>query len=253
MCGSTALPSSGGNGGRPGKWIRATSLPPMRAQMKRLVTPKRLPPGRHSFSVMDHTAPKSTAAKRAAVNNELRLLQDNSDGNKTLLNWKSKKGDKSIAELNSKYVVEQTIHLRLCYRDWYRYSWISSSCTLNRTLCDKRGQKASWRAWAKPAKQRATDHRRVCVGPSIHHSISGNKVGGLLSDIWTGAAPDHYLDLVHIKVLDEERSEIIIMSVGLTWLFIVLILVLKGNITWTMKKEKKERNCVVFLSCLGNG
>lgn len=57
-------------------------MPPMRAQMKRLVTPKRFPPGRHSFSVMDHTAPKSTAAKRAAVNTELRLLQDNSDGNK---------------------------------------------------------------------------------------------------------------------------------------------------------------------------
>lgn len=88
LCRSTALPRSGGSGGRPGRWIRATSLPPMRAQMKRLVTPKRLPPGRHSFSVMDHTAPKSTAAKRAAVDTEFGLLQDNSGGNKTSAHWK---------------------------------------------------------------------------------------------------------------------------------------------------------------------
>lgn len=88
-CRATVLPRSGGNGGRPGRRIRATSLPPMRAQMKMLVMPKRLPPGRHSFSVMDHTAPKSTAAKRTAVNTEFRLLQDYSGGNKTSAHWKT--------------------------------------------------------------------------------------------------------------------------------------------------------------------
>lgn len=44
--------------------MRATSLPPMSEQMKRIVMPNRLPPGRHSSSVIDHTTPKSTAAKR---------------------------------------------------------------------------------------------------------------------------------------------------------------------------------------------
>lgn len=47
-----------------GRWTRATNLPPMSAQMKRIVMPNRLPPGRHSSSVIDHTTPKSTAAKR---------------------------------------------------------------------------------------------------------------------------------------------------------------------------------------------
>lgn len=82
---SSALPRSGGNDGRPGRRMRATSLPPMRAQMKRLVMPKRLPPGRHSSSVIDHTAPKSTAAKRAAVDTNIKLIMDNNEGILSLL------------------------------------------------------------------------------------------------------------------------------------------------------------------------
>lgn len=61
---SSALPRRGGNGGSLGRRMRATNFPPMSAQMKRIVMPNRLPPGRHSSSVMDHTTPKSTAAKR---------------------------------------------------------------------------------------------------------------------------------------------------------------------------------------------
>lgn len=70
------LPSRGGNGGRRGRRMRATNLPPTSAQMKRVVTPKRLPPGRHSFSVMDHTAPKRTATKRTEEDTNIRLLMD---------------------------------------------------------------------------------------------------------------------------------------------------------------------------------
>lgn len=53
-------------------------------------------------------------------------------------------------------------------------------------------------------EQGAADHWRVCVGASIHHRVSRNKIGGLLRDIWSGAAPYHHLDLVHIKVLEKE-------------------------------------------------
>ena len=45
-----------------GRRMRATSFPPVTAQIKSTVMPNRFPPGRHSFSVIDHTAAKSTAA-----------------------------------------------------------------------------------------------------------------------------------------------------------------------------------------------
>lgn len=50
--------------------MRDTNLPPVTAQMKSTVMPNRFPPGRHSFSVMDHTTPKSTPAKRTGENRE---------------------------------------------------------------------------------------------------------------------------------------------------------------------------------------
>lgn len=56
------IPSKGGNGGSFGKRMRPNSFPPATEQMKSVTIPKRFPPGRHSFSVMDHTTPKSTAA-----------------------------------------------------------------------------------------------------------------------------------------------------------------------------------------------
>lgn len=56
------IPSKGGNGGSFGKRMRPNSFPPATEQMKSVTMPKRFPPGRHSFSVMDHTTPKSTAA-----------------------------------------------------------------------------------------------------------------------------------------------------------------------------------------------
>lgn len=83
------------------------------------------------------------------------------------------------------------------------------------TFSNERGQKASWWTWAKPAEQRAADHWRVCVSASIHLRVSRNKVGGLLCDIWTGAAPHHHLDLVHVQVLEEEDQNM--EQVRLAW------------------------------------
>lgn len=57
-------------------------------------------------------------------------------------------------------------------------------------------------------KQGTADHWRVCVGACIHHRISRDKVGGLLCDIWTGAAPYHDLDLVHIQVLEKQDQKV---------------------------------------------
>lgn len=42
--------------------------------MKRVVTPNRFPPGRHSSSVMDHTTPKRTAAKRTEQDRKRQVL-----------------------------------------------------------------------------------------------------------------------------------------------------------------------------------
>ncbi len=72
------------------------------------------------------------------------------------------------------------------------------------TFSNERGQKASWWAWAKLAEQGAADHWWVCVGASIGHRVFGNKIGGLLRHIWSGAAPYNHLDLVHIQVLERE-------------------------------------------------
>ena len=72
------------------------------------------------------------------------------------------------------------------------------------TFGNEGSQKASWWTWAKSLEQRAADHWWVCVGACIHHRVSRNKIGGLLGDIWSGAAPYHHLDLVHIQVLERE-------------------------------------------------
>lgn len=45
-----------------GKCMRPNSFPPATEQINKVTMPKRFPPGRHSFSVMDQTTPKSTAA-----------------------------------------------------------------------------------------------------------------------------------------------------------------------------------------------
>lgn len=161
------LPSRGGNGGRRGRRMRATNLPPMSAQMKRVVTPKRLPPGRHSFSVMDHTAPKRTATKRTEEDTNIRLLMD-------------------------------PTHRRL-------EPELKNIPSL--TFGDERSQEASRRTRTESAKQGAAHHWWVGVGASIHHWVSGDKIGGLLCDIGTGAAPHYNLDLIHIQVLEISGQE----------------------------------------------
>lgn len=45
-----------------GKCMRPNSFPPATEKINKVTMPKRFPPGRHSFSVMDQTTPKSTAA-----------------------------------------------------------------------------------------------------------------------------------------------------------------------------------------------
>lgn len=144
--------------------MRDTNLPPMSEQMKRIVTPKRLPPGRHSSSVMDHTTPKRTAAKRT-----------DGDNNK---------------------------------KKQPRHRWLPSHLTNipPPTFGDEGSQKASRRARTESAKQGAAHHRRVGVGASIHHWVSGDKIGGLLCDVGTGATPHDNLDLIHVQVLEISRQ-----------------------------------------------
>ena len=55
-------PRSGGKGGSLGNRMCPTILPPATALMNTIVIPNMFPPGRHSFSVMDHNTPNSTAA-----------------------------------------------------------------------------------------------------------------------------------------------------------------------------------------------
>lgn len=135
--------------------------------MKSVVTPKRLPPGRHSSSVMDHTAPKRTAVKRTEEDANIRPLMN-------------------PTHLRPEPELDTTPPL---------------------TFGDERSQEASRRTWTEPAQQGAAHHRWVGVGASIHHWVSGNKIGGLLCDIGTGAAPHHNLDLIHIQLLKISRRE----------------------------------------------
>lgn len=133
----------------------------MSAQMKRIVTPKRLPPGRHSSSVMDHTTPKRTAAKRTD---------------------EDKKNPFTYG--------------------YHRMATTRAENIPPPTFGDEGSQKASRRARTESAKQGAAHHRRVGVGASIHHWVSGDKIGGLLCDIGTGATPHDNLDLIHVQVLE---------------------------------------------------
>lgn len=54
-------------GGKLGRRMSPTSFPPMREQINTVMMPKRLPPGRHSFLVMDQTTPNTTAAMDTAT------------------------------------------------------------------------------------------------------------------------------------------------------------------------------------------
>lgn len=62
------LPRRGGKGGSFGRRMSPITLPAMTAQMNSTTMPNRLPPGSHSFTVMDHTTPKRTAAMVTADN-----------------------------------------------------------------------------------------------------------------------------------------------------------------------------------------
>lgn len=139
----------------------------MSAQMKSVVTPKRLPPGRHSSSVMDHTTPKRTAAKRTEEDAKHQAADESNTP-------ETRTGTGNVPPL---------------------------------TFGDERSQEASGRTRTEPAQQGAAHHRRVGVGASIHHWVSGKKIGGLLCDIGTGAAPHDNLDLIHIQVLEIRRRE----------------------------------------------
>lgn len=74
------------------------------------------------------------------------------------------------------------------------------------TFCNDRGHKASWRTRAKSVKQGAANKWWFCVGSRIHHRVAGKKVSCFLCDIWTGTTSHHYLDLVHIQVLERETQ-----------------------------------------------
>lgn len=85
------------------------------------------------------------------------------------------------------------------------------------TFGDERSQEASRRTRTESAKQGAAHHWRVGVGASIHHWVSGDKIGGLLCDIGTGAAPHYNLDLIHIQVLEISGQEQVVEVFVILW------------------------------------